>query len=295
MGQKLQYQWFRDIPRNVTRREYEQLQFRIFGAVVLGFLSAGMAIAAGTGLMTQPSEDLAQIDTMSIAKAVVYQGDRLDLIKLEGYLVADGAPSMPDDPSRQVIRGVLKLSARGSSRSTTGAEDSLRKTLFEWEGAAKSIFLSEGDSRLPLTIDVARLPMVDEANRLSPRLIRQGESVRTSHPVAVEYGEMRFPLPPETWGEVDGIFTDLERRVLPFGQAVVVVASLVSTPQGNHLADPLGDRLQILVGTEADIRQQSQQMQLLFALLCIPVGLASFWVGRSAYRLRQEFIQRSNQ
>ena len=167
-------------------------------------------------------------------------------------------------------------------------------TLFEWEDAADPVFLSDGDRRIPLAFDLAVLPMEKDLGDLSPRTIREGESARISRPIAVEYNDQLYPLPLERWGEIDSVYTDFERQVLPHGQSVVVVAGLERTTQGNQLIDPLGNRLKVLIGTEAEIRRQGQQLRSLFLILVIPLGFGSYIVGRSAQRLRQEFIERSN-
>ncbi len=297
MGRKrMRYQWFQDVPRNVTRQEYQKLQFLNFGSICLGLSAAMMAFASVSGLTLQTSRNLAQIDAISIESARSYNGERIDLVKLEGYLVADNPPTMADDNAQKVIRGRIKLSARIDADSgTTDSESPQKEILFEWEKTAKPVFLSDGDRRIPLAFDLAVLPMKEDLGDLSPRTIRDGESARTSRPVAIEYGDQIYQLPLEIWGEVDSVFTDFERQILPHGQSVVVVASLKTTPQGNQLIDPLGDRLRVLMGTEEDIRQQGQQMRVLFFVLAFPFGFASFIVSRSASRLRQEFVELSNQ
>ena len=293
---RMRYQWFRDIPRNVTRREYEQYQLRNFGAIALGGMAAMMAFAALSGLTLKTSRDLAEIDEMSIEEAVAYEGDRIELIQLGGYLVADNPPVMPDDEAQKVIRGKVKLVARADVDSgDTDAEPPRRETLFEWEETAESVFLSDGERRIPLAFDLAILPMEDDSWNFSSRTIREGESSRTSRPVAIEYNEQLYPLPLETWGEIDSVFTDFERETLPHGQSAVVVASLETTSEGNQLIDPLGNRLQVLMGTEEEIRREGQQTRVMFLLLPIPLGFASFMLGKSARQLRQEFVERSNQ
>ena len=297
MGRKrMRYQWYQDVPRNVTRQEYQGLQFRNFCAGGLGLSAAMMVVSSVFGLTLQTSRDLAEIENMSIADAISYAGDRIDLIQLEGYLVADNPPTMPDNDAQKVIRGRVKLSARtGADAGADGAESVQKEMLFEWEEAADPVFLSDGDRRIPLAFDLAVLPMEADEGDLSPRTIYQGASARISRPVAVEYGDQHYPLPLDTWGDIDSVFTDLDRQVLPQGQSVVVVAGLEATAQGVQLIDPLGDRLQVLMGTEAEIRQQGEQLRVLFLILAIPLGFASFLVGRSALRLRQEFVERSNQ
>jgi hypothetical protein len=295
--QRVRYQWFRDVPRNVTYREFARFQFRVFGALGLGATAGALAIASALGLTLQPAQELAQIDRMTIEAALAASGDRPDLVKLEGYLVADNPPTMPDDAARQVIRGRLSITARGAAGSgDSDSDEPLREVLFTWEETAELVFLSDGDRRIPLAFDLAVLPMQDEETvDLSPQTLLEGSSARTSRPVAVEYGDQVFPLSPDVWGEVESVFTDLERQVLPHGQTVVVVAGLESTPQGNQLGDPLGDRLQVSLGSEAEIRQQGQRLRRWFGVLAIPLGLASFMVGQSAHRLWQDFVERSNQ
>ncbi|MEO1068438.1 MAG: hypothetical protein AAFW95_04875 [Cyanobacteria bacterium J06638_6] len=291
----MRFQWFQDVPRNVTRREYDRLKLLDLCTFGLGALSVSMAIAALTGMTLQTSNDLAEIAGLSIEEAVNYSGDRIDLVKLEGFLVADDAPAMPDDEAQQVIRGQLTLIARGSSGS--GSDESaepLREVLWTWEDAAESVYLSDGDRRLPLAFDLVKLPMVDDEGDLSAEVVWAGESARISQPVAVDYGSQRFPLASETWNDEDSVFVDLERQLLPHGESVVVVAGLESTPQGPQLIDPLGDRLQVLPGTEADIRRQGESTRRLFAVLWVPLAIASFFVGRSAWALRREFAERSN-
>lgn len=292
----MRYQWYQDVPRNVSKKDYQRLQFYTLGAVGLGFSAVAMALASILGLTLQTSQNLEQIDAMSIEKAIAYEGERIDLIRVEGYLVADSPPIMPDNSSQKVIRGKVKLSARTASHSgAQDAEPPQQQTLFEWEKSADPVFLSDGDRRIPLNFDLAILPMKNDLGDLSPRTIREGESARTSRPVAIEYGEQIYSLPLDTWGNVDSVFTDFERQVLPHGQAVVVVAGLVTSPQGNQLIDPLGDRLQILIGSESGIRKRGQQLRVWFLILAIPLGFASFIAGRAAHQLRQAFIEKSNQ
>ncbi|MFG6104403.1 hypothetical protein D0962_34270 [Leptolyngbyaceae cyanobacterium CCMR0082] len=294
---RIRYQWFQDIPRNVTRREYEQYQLRNFATIALGGMAALMAIGGISGLTLQTSRKLAEIEAMSVEDAVAYGGDRIELIQLEGYLVTDDPLVMPDDEAQKVIRGRVNLVARADTDSDTTDPEALvrRETLFEWEETAASVLLSDGDHRIPLAFDLAVLPMEDDSFGFSPRTVREGESSRVSRPVAIEYGDEVYPLPLEQWGEVDSVFKDFERETLPYGQSVVVVASLETTVDGNRLIDPLGNRLQVLMGTGEEIRREGQQARVMFLLLPIPLGFASFRLGKSARQLRQGFIERSNQ
>ena len=292
----MRYQWFQDIPRNVTRREYEAYRLRQFGTIAFGGMAAMMLFASLSGLTLKTSRDLAKIDKMSIEDAIAHQGKRIDAVQLGGFLVADNPPTMPDDPAQKVIRGRVKLVARADTNSgNTDTEQPRRETLLDWEETADPVFLSDGERRIPLAFDLAVLPMDDDSWDFSTDTIREGDSARTRRPVAIEYGEQIYNLPLETWGEVDTVFTDLERETLPYGQSVVVVAGLETTSDGNQLIDPLGNRLQVLMGTEEEILQEGQQTRVMFFLLPIPLGVGSFLLGKSAHRLRQEFVERSNQ
>jgi hypothetical protein len=293
---RMRYQWFQDVPRNVTRREYQRLQFLNFCSIGLGVTATMMAVASLSGLTLKTSRTLDQIDAMTIEAATTYNGDPIDLVQLEGYVVADNPPTMPDNQAQQVIRGKLALSARPEATTGNADQQSPQSAiLFAWETATEPVSLSDGTHRIPLGFDLAMLPMEDDLGDASPRILYEGESARTSRPVAIEYGDQIYPLPLDSWGEVDSVFTDIERQVLTQGQSVVVVAGLNTTPQGNQLVDPLGNRLQILIGTEAGIRRQGQQLRVLFLILAFPLGFASFMVGKSAHQLNQAFIERSNE
>lgn len=294
---RMRFQWFRDIPRNVTHQEYEKLQLREFGMAGLGVLSVILAFVSLTGLTMRTSEELADIEAMSIEEALSYSGDSVELVKLEGFVVAAEPLEMPDDASQKVVRGQVLLAVRGESgASEDEAAEAPREVLFEWEETAETVFLTDGDRNLPLAFDLSALPMQDETPaELSPDLVQEGNSARTNRPVAVEYGDQVFPLAPEVWGESDDVFMDFERHVLPNGQEVVVVARLASTSEGNQLEDPLGDRLQVVLGTEDEIREQGGRMRWIFGVLAIPAAIGSVLFGQSAGRLRREFIERSNQ
>ena len=294
--QRMKYQWFQDVPRNVTKREYNGYQLRVFGAMMLGMSSGLSAIAAIFGLTLQTSNELAAVEALSVKEAIAFEGDRLDLVKVEGFLVADNPPVMPDEDTRKVIRGRLKLVARGDSTSGTDASNGpLTETLFEWEDSATPVFLSDKDHQIPLAFDLDILPMSDESFGRRAKTLDEGESARFSRPVAIEYNDQRFPLNPEIWGEEDSVFSDLEREVLPYGESVVIVAGLETTPEGPQLVDPLGDRLQVLIGNETEIRQQGEQARIMAGFWAIPLGAGCFLLSRSARRLRQEFVERSNQ
>lgn len=295
---RMRYQWFQDVPRHVTRREYQQLQFYNFASLGLGALAVSLAVASITGLSLQISRELSGVDRLTIAEAVTYEGDRLDLIKLEGFLIADNPSTMPDDEARQVIRGELTIVAQAETETAEADETSDAQqlaVLYDWAAAAEPVFLSDGDRRLPLAFDLAVLPMESEAGPFDPETMYTDESSRLSRPVAIQYGTETLPLPLEDWGTVDRVSTDVTRQMLPDGQSVVIVAALESSTDGPQLVDPLGDRLQVHWGTEDEILQTGQRLRVMFGILSILLGTACFFVARSARQLRQKFVVRSNQ
>jgi hypothetical protein len=292
---RMRYQWFQDVPRNVTRQEYQRLQFYSFAALGLGGMAVMMAIAAVSGLTLQDARELDAVDHLTIAEAANHTGDRLDLVKLEGFLVTDSPLTMPDDEGREVIRGELTITARAGTDSET--EDELPKeiVLYDWAVAAESVYLTDGDHRLPLAFNLAVLPMQAEPGPIAPETIRTDESPRTSRPLAIQFGEETFPLPLDAWGPVDRVSTDMSRLVLPQGQSAIVVAAVEATPEGAQLTDPLGDRLQVYLGTEDEIVETGQRLRVTYGIGAVILAIVSFFIARSAYQLRQEFLLRSNQ
>jgi hypothetical protein len=167
--------------------------------------------------------------------------------------------------------------------------------LLAWEDTAETVFLSDGDRQIPLAFDLAVLPLSAEPGDVELETIRQGDSARTRYPVAVQYGDEVFPLPEAYVAQRRYIPVDVERWVLPQGASAVVVAGLETTPEGNQLVDPLGDRLQVTLGTEATIQEQGERSRILFFFLAIPTGIGSGLLGRSAMAMRREFVKISNE
>ncbi|RZM75360.1 hypothetical protein [Leptolyngbya iicbica] len=294
--QRMRYQWFQDVPRNVTRREYQQLQFSYMAALGFGIAAMMLFVAVVTGMTLQTSRELEDTEELTLAEALDYEGDRLDLVKVEGFVVADDPPTMPDDETREIIRGELTITARPPADSGTEDNPPQEVVLYDWAAAAEPVYLAESEQRrLPLAFDLSVLPMQAEPGPIEAETVRVGDSARTNRPVAVQFGDETLPLPLEAWGEIDTVSTDLSRQVLPYGESVVVIAALESTPNGPQLVDPLGDRLQVHIGTEADIRASGQRLRIVFGLLAIAFSVASFFIARSALQVRQEFIHRSNQ
>lgn len=292
--QRMRYRWWTDVPRNVSRQEYSRLQLFNMGAILTGFLAVGSALLALTGGSLQESKELAQLEAMSIAEAANYQGDSVELVKLEGFLVSDEVARMPDDESLTVIRGNVELIIQ----ALTDSDVRLQDTLFEWTYKAESIFLSDGDAQIPLAFDLAKIPVpaAEVDWDMEPEIEKAAGSARNRKPTAVIYGDMTFPLDAETWGSAgDDVRVEMTRTALPHGQSAVVVAGLEATDVGNRLVDPLGDRLTVKLGTEADILADNQQTRRMFAFLWIPFAIACFFLSRSARRYYQELVEISNQ
>lgn len=292
---RMRYQWFQDVPRHVSRREYQRLQLRVFLTLMCAGIAVAMVLSAVLNLPARTAKQLARLESMSIAEALAYQGERLAPVKLEGFLIADDALVMPDDPARRVVRGRLEISARRAGRARASTEDiPTPEILYSWSAIAERLFLTDGTRRIALAIDPLQLPLRDEPGQLRATLVREGTSARTSRAVAVRYADLTLPLPASLLDTTTGVIARVERQLFPNAQAVVVVMGLETGPGGPRLVDPLGERLRIYIGTEQDIRQRSAHTRLLFAVLWVPMALLGLWLGRSAHRLRQEFIERSN-
>lgn len=286
----MRYRFIMDMPRNVSRKEYERYQLFFLGTAITGFFTLGILFMVLTNQTARPTKQLAQIESLSIADATA--NSDVEIAKLEGFLVTDEPLAMPDDEAQRVLRGEIRLSARSGSESD---EETVRETLYEWEEAADAVYLTDGDTRLPLAFELAVLPLPEATAEPTPQVQRTDESSRFSRPVAVTYAEMTFPLSPALWEDADNAFVDLERRALLHGQSAVVVAGVETTETGARLVDPLGNRLQVHLGTEEEIRERGVQTRRLFSILVIPLGLAFVVLGRHTYKMRQDFVERSNQ
>jgi hypothetical protein len=286
----MRYSFWAGRPRHVSQRDYSQYTALAFGAVATGGLALALAIGAAIGMTTWTAQKLATLDAMSVQAAASYRGDRRDLVKLEGYLITNNPPRMPDQESLRVIRGKVSLHIKAMGNNQTP----MQETLWTWEKSSQPVYLSDGKHQVLLAFDLATLPLADAAPALPPQLHREGTG-RFAKPIAVEYNGQKFPLDQQKWSQTSSVTTEVERQVLPHGQAVVIVAGLESTPQGSQLVDPLGDRLQILLGTEAEIRQTGQQMRLWFGGMSLPFAIVSILLGRSAHRRYQRLVVISNQ
>lgn len=284
--QRIKYNW-RDLPRNVSRREYDRFQLICFGAIASGGMSLITLFVAITGLSLRTSNELAEIPSLSVAAA--QSSEDVELVKLSGFLVADDPPIMPDDPAMKVIRGEVQLSVRNEA---TKDNVTVEEVLLSWSADANPVFLSDGENRIPFAVDITQFPLpeAEPEFQAKPKIKYTDESSRISKPRAIAYGGQEFPLDRAKWGEANSVFTDVKRNVLPHGQSVVVVAGL----RDRQIIDPLGDRLKIELGTETEIRENATRMRFILSVIWFPLAIASYFLARSAQTLNQEFIRRSN-
>jgi hypothetical protein len=285
---RMRYHWFTGRPRHVSRRDYNRYSLRVFGAVATGSTALMMAIAAVSGLTLQTSRQLAGVEAMTIAEAMAYSGDATVPHKLEGFLVADIPLTMPDEPALKVIRGEVILVLEGE----LNPDEIERETLYSWQEEASPVYLTDGQNQLPLAFDLAVLPL--QSDTQADADFNYGGEGRNSYPVEVDYGGQIFPINPEKWGAADSLSTEVTRRFLPQGQTAVIVAGLETTPEGPQLVDPLGNRLRVELGSEAEIQHTGQRLRLLFGVLCFPLGIGSFLLAKSARNLYLDFLFKSH-
>lgn len=291
-SQRMQFQWWRHVPRNVSRREYDHFQLVVFGSVISGVFAVGSLWMAIAGVSLKTANELADIPAISVAQAAATQTN-YDLVKISGYLIGVGneAIAMPDDKSQQVLRGNLKLMVQDNSidENVTVAE-----TFWEWSDEVEQIAITDNrESTVVIDLGLDQFPLPTAEPEFSERPHIQKTSIDTGdrHPVAVEYGGQTFELDAVKWRRADSAYAKLERQILPYGQSAVIVAGL----KDNQLVDPLGDRLRIELGTEEEIRRNGQQSRWLMSILWLPLGGLSYFLGKKAIAQRQEFVARSNQ
>lgn len=289
--QQMKFQWWRDLPRNVSRQEYDRFQLVVFGAIASGCFSLGALAMAVTGMTETKTHELATIPKMSVAEAATTTID-YDLVKLSGYLVGDPQEvlTMPDAPSQKVLRGHLNLVVQDG---TSDGESNLSETLWDWSDAVERIAITDNqNSEIRVNVALAQFPLLEVEPEFAqrPRVRKTAQHTGDRLPSSVEYGEEIFELDPIKWRRTSYAYVKLERQMLPYGQAVVIVAAL----KDNQLVDPSGDRLRIALGTEEDILRQGQQSRWLMSILWLPLGGLSYLLGSKAIAKRQEFIMRSN-
>ncbi|MGK7910294.1 MAG: hypothetical protein AB4050_02260 [Synechococcus sp.] len=240
------------------------------------------------GVTLQTSSELAALSGLSISEALAWEGGSNDPVKIEGFLLAESPYAMPDDESLRVIRGELLIAARSGS-----SEERVREELFRWDRAADIVTLSDGNITIPLAFNLDVLPTVDDRSARA-RVLWVGET-RRSRPLEVEYEEQIFPLTPAIWEGVESVFVDVTRRYLVQGELVTVVAGIDTSSGSAQLVDPLGDRLRVHWGNEADILRTNQQARRTMGMVAILMLVGSYLLYRKADEMYRQFEILSNQ
>ena len=285
---KARYNFWSDIPRNVTRREYNRYQLMVMGTIATITISAMTAFLAISGF-NERLRGTDNIPDMSVTEASNYAGkQQTGVVKLQGFLVSDDQLTMPDDQDLNIIRAQVILKAEAGR-----SDDLVNETLFEWNQEATQVFLSDGKIRVPIAFDLANIPMQDD--RMARAKVKyKGESARTSKPVALEYGEQIYPLS-DILIEKGSVSVSLTRKFVPEGQSVVIFAVVEATTNGGQLIDPLGERLRVITGTEKEIRKTDTKMRIFYGLLSILMGVSAYYLKKIQGAKWQEFVERSHQ
>lgn len=288
---KMRRSFWTDRPRHVSKQAYNRYSFMVMGTVASGGLGAMLLISSVLGMTTWQANELAKLPEMSISEALKHQGDRTPPFKISGFLMASDPVAMPDQPELKVLKGELQVSAQFRDSEATTNE-----VLYEWQEQANAVVLST-DARLqPSTqtisvdLDLAQLPL--QTDRSARAKLQYDGSSRTARPIAIAYQDQTFPLAdlPAT----RSVTPEVLRQYFPNGEKVTLVASAVSG-QTNKLVAPPSQELQILRGSEAEIRQTGATLRLMFGLTSFVLLGGSYWLGTKTARLRQSFVVRSNQ
>ena len=294
---KARYNIWTDRPRNVTHREYQRFQFLTMGLIATLFfgLGSGASFVMRVLDFLQPKEP---VPVLTVDEAAGYGQDvaesqRMELVQLEGYLVADAPEAMPDEPDLKVLRGRLLLEVEAGE-----GEAVIKETFLDWEYQAEEVFLSDGQVRVAIAFPLEQLPMKKDLSPM-PRLKRVGE-IRNSKPAAIEYGDETYPLSEAMKAAAyevttgDGISAEATRAYLADGAAVVVQAGLEGTPEGGRLVDPLGERLSVELGTTKSIKEGNAKATIFSVLFAIGMMVLAFELQKKRAKLWQEFVARSN-
>lgn len=288
---KMRRSFWTNRPRHVSKREYNRYSFMVFGTVVTGGLGAMFLISSVLGITTWQADKLAKLPEMSISEALKYKGEPTPPFKISGFLLASDPIAMPDEPELKVLKGELQVSAEFS-----GSEVVADEVLYEWRDQVDSVMLSENNTlqtsthTISVNSDLAQLPVERDFNARA-QLQYDGPS-RTARPIAIEYQDQTFPLADLlTTGSVR---PRVLRKYIPNGAKVTLIAS-VGSGAVSTLVAPRGQKLQILRGSEAEIRKTGASQRLMFGLTSFVLLGGSYLLGNMAVRMRHSFVVRSNQ
>lgn len=295
---KARYNWWTDRPRNVTHQEYQQYQLLMMGLIVAIFFGLG----AGASFVMQVLDFLrpkAPVPGLTVQEAASYGQDgaaqRMDIVQLEGYIVADAPESMPDEPELKVLRGRLLLEAEAGE-----GEALVQETFIDWEYQAAEVFLSDGVERVAIAFPLEQLPMKKSLSPMARVTGGGSRTSQTSQPVIIEYGDETY-APSEALKAAayeasagNGLSAEVTREYLADGAAVVVQAALEGTPEGGRLVDPLGERLSVELGTAKSIEEDHVKVTIFSLLFAIGMMVLAFELRKKQTKQWQEFVARSN-
>lgn len=288
---KMRRSFWTDRPRHVSKQEYNRYSFMVFGTVVTGGLGAMFLIGSVLGITTWQADKLTKLPEKSISEVLNYRGDPTPPFKISGFLWASDPIVMPDDPELKVLKGELQVSAEFS-----GSEVVADEVLYEWQDQVDSVVLSADNTlqastqTILVNSDLAQLPVERDFNARA-QLQYDGPS-RTARPIAIEYQDQTFPLAdlPATRSVKPRVL----RQYIPNGAKVTLIASVGSGPV-SQLVAPHGQKLQILRGSEAEIRKTGASQRLMFGLISFVLLGSSYFLGNMTARIRHSFVVRSNQ
>lgn len=285
----VKYSFWTDRPRNVRRRDYDNYVGLRFATVILGGLGCCILVMFILGTTLQSSSELAAVPGLSLSEALDWDGSSSEPVKLEGFLLADRPFTMPDDDSLEVIRGELLVAARGDRDSA----ERVREELFRWERLAGRVTLSDGSTAIPLAFNLEILPTIEDRSARA-KVLWAGDA-RRSQPLDVEYEDQIFPLTPTIWNGVESLFVDVTRRYLLQGESVTIVTGIDTSSDRPQLVDPLGNRLRVYRGSEADILRRNQQGRRTMGMVAILMLGGGYLLHRKANEMYRQFEILSNQ
>ena len=231
-------------PVGVARRDWNQARSIAAAGITLGLIGL-MTLAAGAAGLAGLGNEATPVVPLSEA------AERTGPARLQGRLRSPAPVTMPDDGA-QVISGRLRVTAR-FSRPGKPAEE---RVLIEWSANAPEAFLTDGQHRVPLSETAA---LVAPGSR-SMRARIEREPGRNGRPLAVLYGERRFPLEVSSYGV--RVSASVERHLASQDAPVVVTGALRAGALG---PGPSGD-IRLRLGTLEEQRASDRRLQLCFVI-----------------------------